>query len=66
MKLMNEIIRVSEETGFSTDLIIFIGIAQALLTGICIPVLISLVSDLVAFVGKLVKAKLNPPPTARD
>ena len=66
MKLMNEIIRVSEETGFSTDLIIFIGIAQALLTGIGIPVLISLVSDLVAFVGKLVKAKVNPPPAARD
>ena len=66
MKLMNEIIRVSEETGFSTDLVIFIGIAQAFLTGICIPVLISLVSDLVAFVGKLVKAKLNPPPAARD
>ena len=66
MKFMNEIIRVSEEAGFSTDLIIFIGIAQALLTGIGIPVLISLVSDLVAFVGKLVKAKLNPPPAARD
>ena len=57
MKLMNEIIRVSEETGFSTDLIIFIGVARALLTGICIPVLISLVSDLVAFLVKLVKGK---------
>ena len=66
MKLMNEIIRVSEETGFSTDLIIFIGIAQALRTGIGIPILISLGSDLVAFVGKLVKGKLNPPPAARD
>ena len=66
MKLMNEIIRVSEETGFSSDLIIFIGIAQALLTGIGIPILISLGSDLVAFVGKLVKGKLNPPPAARD
>ena len=57
MKLMNEIIRVSEETGFSTDLIIFVGIAQALFTGICIPVLISLGSDLVAFLVKLVKGK---------
>lgn len=66
MKLMNEILRVSEETGFSTDLVIFVWTIQAIFTGICIPVLISLVSDLVAFVGKLVKAKLNPPPTARD
>ena len=66
MKLMNEIIRVSEETGFSTDLVIFVGIAQAFLTGICIPVLISPGSDLVSFVVKLVKAKLNPPPVARD
>ena len=66
MKLMNEIIRVSEETGFSTDLVIFVGIAQALLTGICIPVLISLGSDLVSFVVKLVKAKVNPPSAARD
>lgn len=66
MKLMNEIIRVSEETGFSTDLVIFVWTIQAIFTGICIPVLISLVSDLVAFVGKLVKAKLNPPPAARD
>ena len=66
MKLMNEIIRVSEETGFSTDLVIFVWTIQAIFTGICIPVLISLVSDLVAFVGKLVKAKLNPPPVARD
>lgn len=55
MKLMNEIIRVSEETGFSTDLVIFVGIAQAIFTGICIPILISLGSDLVAFVVKLVK-----------
>ena len=55
MKLMNEIIRVSEETGFSTDLVIFVGIVQALVTGICIPVLISLGSDLVAFLVKLVK-----------
>ena len=66
MKLMNEIIRVSEETGFSTDLVIFVGTSQALLTGGCIPGLISLGSDLVSFVVKLVKAKLNPPPAARD
>ena len=66
MKLMNEIIRVSEETGFSTDLVIFVWTIQAIFTGICIPVLISLVSDLVAFVGKRAKAKLNPPPAARD
>lgn len=66
MKLMNEIIRVSEETGFSTDLVIFIGCGYAFLTGICVPLLISLVSDLVAFVVKQVKVKLNPPPKARD
>lgn len=66
MKLMNEILRVSEETGFSTDLVIFVWTIQAIFTGICIPVLISLVSDLVSFVVKRVRAKLNPPPAARD
>ena len=66
MKLMNEIIRVSEETGFSTDLVIFVWTVQAICVGICIPVLISLGSDLVSFLVKLVKAKLNPPPAARD
>ena len=66
MKLMNEIIRVSEETGFSTDLVIFVWTIQAIFTGICIPVLISLGSDLVSFVVKRVRAKLNPPPTARE
>lgn len=57
MKLMNEIIRVSEETGFSTDLVIFVWTVYAICVGICIPILISFGSDLVAFLVKLVKGK---------
>ncbi len=39
MKLMNEIIRVSEETGFSTDLVIFVWTVQAICVGICLGVI---------------------------